>query len=146
MTTHPMDARILNTLVVTLLGSIADYRKFSGAVGKGALARTFDARADERRRAATKLQSAVAEAGGDPEHEGSLAAGARRPLIAGGDQNRPDDEAILDEIERGEEQIRKGFEKAFADIELSPDARAAVQEAWELARLEDARQAASTGS
>jgi uncharacterized protein (TIGR02284 family) len=141
MTTHPLDARILNALVVTLLASIADYRKCSREVGNRALAKAFDARADERRRAAAKLQSAVAEAGGEPEHEGSLLAAARHPLIAGADGSRPDDEAICDEIERREDAIRKGFEKAFADIELSPAARAAVHEAWELVKLEDAEQA-----
>jgi len=38
--------------------------------------------------------------------------------------------AMLSEAERGEDYIKGKFEEAFADDELSPDARAAVIEAF----------------
>lgn len=135
MTTPAKDVSILNTLIATLLDSIDGYQKSAGDIDNQALADKFTARARERQSAVTKLQAAVASAGGKPEDEGTMLAGAHRAFINLKEAvTGRNDKAIVAEIERGEDYLKEKFETALTDTDLSPAGRAAADEAWQSVR------------
>lgn len=131
MTTNTSDVSVLNTLIATLLDSIDGYQKSAGDIDNQALADKFNARARERQSAVTKLQAAVASAGGNPEDDGTILASAHRAFLSLKEAVAGrDDKAIVGEIERGEDYLKGKFEAALAQADLSPTVRAAVEEAW----------------
>ena len=135
MTQNTKDVAVLNTLIATLLDSIDGYQKSAGDINNQTLAEKFNAWARERQSAVTKLQAAVAAAGGDPEDEGTLLGGAHRAFQSLREAvSSRDDKAIVAEIERGEDYLKNKFETALAEVDLSPAARSAAQEAWESVR------------
>lgn len=131
MTDNTKDVTVLNTLIATLLDSVDGYQKSAGDIENQALAQKFNARARERQAAVTKLQAAVAAAGGNPEDDGTLLGGAHRAFQSVREAvSSRDDKAIVAEIERGEDYLKNKFETALAKADLSPAARTAAQEAW----------------
>jgi uncharacterized protein (TIGR02284 family) len=135
MSTSTTDTTVLNTLIGTLLDSVDGYQKSAGDIDNQSLAEKFNARARERQSAVTKLQAAVAAAGGNPEDDGTLAGGAHRVFLNLKEAVMGrDDKAIVAEIERGEDYLKGKFETALANAELSPAARAATDEAWQSVR------------
>jgi uncharacterized protein (TIGR02284 family) len=135
VTTATHDTSILNDLIATLLDSVDGYQKSVGDIENQALADKFNDRARERQSAVTKLQAAVAAAGGNPEDDGTLLAGAHRAFINLKEAvTGKDDKAIVAEIERGEDYLKAKFEKALANAGLSPTGRAAADEAWQSVR------------
>lgn len=135
MTANTKDVSVLNTLIATLLDSVDGYQKSAGDIDNQALADKFNARARERQSAVTKLQAAVATAGGDPEDHGSLLGGAHRAFQSLKETVMSrDDKAIVSEIERGEDYLKNKFETALAETDLSPEGRAAADEAWQSVR------------
>lgn len=132
MTTNENDVTGLNTLIATLLDSIEGYQKSAGDIDNSALADKFNARARERQSAVTKLQAAVAAAGGNPEDDGTVLGSAHRVFQSLKETVMSrDDKAIVSEIERGEDYLKGKFETVLADGELSPTARTAADEAWQ---------------
>ena len=131
MTEHTKDTTTLNTLIATLLDSVDGYTKSAHDVKDRDLADRFNARARERQSAVAGLQAAVARLGGNPEDDGTLLAGAHRvfmnlkEVVTG-----TDDQAIINEVERGEDYLKDKFETALKTIDLAPEARAAIDQAW----------------
>jgi uncharacterized protein (TIGR02284 family) len=136
MATNSKDVSVLNPLIATLIDSVEGYQKSAGDIDNSALADKFNARARERQSAATKLQAAVATAGGKPEDDGSLLGDAHRAFqsLKEAVMSR-DDKAIVAEIERGEDHLKRKFEIALADADLSPGARETLDEAWRSVRF-----------
>ena len=131
MTAHSSDTTTLNTLIATLLDSIDGYTKSAQDVKDRDLADRFNARARERQSAVAGLQAAVARLGGNPEDDGTLLAGAHRAFLSLKEAVTGNDEqAIINEIERGEDYLKAKFEAALKNVELAPDARATVEAAW----------------
>lgn len=130
--TDSTDVSVLNTLIATLLDSVEGYQKSAGDIDNQALAGKFNSRARERQSAVTKLQAAVAAAGGQPEDDGTLLGSAHRAFqsLKEAVASR-DDKAIVSEIERGEDYLKAKFETALANAELSAAARSALSEAWD---------------
>lgn len=135
MASNTKDVGVLNTLIATLLDSVDGYQKSAGDIDNQALADKFNARARERQAAVTKLQAAVAAAGGNPEDDGTLLGGAHRAFqsLKEAVMGR-EDKAIVAEVERGEDYLKAKFETALAEVDLSPAARAAADEAWQSVR------------
>lgn len=130
-TTTTKDVAVLNTLIATLLDSIDGYQKSAGDIDNQALAEKFNSRARERQSAVAKLQAAVAAAGGTPEDDGTILAGAHRAFLSLKEAvTGRDDKAIVAEVERGEDYLKNKFETALADADLSPASRSAAEEAW----------------
>ena len=131
MTEHTKDTTTLNTLIATLLDSIDGYTKSAQDVKDRDLADRFNARARERQGAVAGLQAAVARQGGNPEDDGTLLAGAHRAFLNLKEAvTGTDDQAIVNEIERGEDYLKGKFEAALKTIDLTPESRAAVDQAW----------------
>jgi uncharacterized protein (TIGR02284 family) len=135
MTSETKDVTVLNTLIATLLDSIDGYQKSAADIDNQALADKFNARARERQSSVAKLQAAVAAAGGEPEDGGTLLGGAHRAFqsLREAVVSR-DDKAIVAEVERGEDYLKGKFQTALADVDLTPAARAAAEEAWQSVR------------
>ncbi len=125
------DVAALNTLISTLLDSVEGYTKAAGDIESASLGTIFADRARERREVAARLQAVVAQQGGEPENDTSTMGAIHRTFfdlktaITG-----RDNEAIINEVERGEDYLKGKFETAMKNVDLSPAARAAVGLAW----------------
>jgi uncharacterized protein (TIGR02284 family) len=125
------DTATLNTLIGTLIDSVEGYQKAAADTRNPSFAEQFNARAQERQQAITKLQATVARMGGNPEDDGTTAGAIHRgwinlkEAVVG-----HDDQAIVNEVERGEDYLKAKFEAAIKNIDLPAEARVAVEEAW----------------
>ena len=125
------DTTTLNTLIGTLIDSIDGYQKAAVDTTNTRFAEMFSARARERQHAVTALQAAVARLGGNPEDDGTTAGSIHRGWINLKEAVLGrDDEAIVKEVERGEDYLKEKFEAARRNVDLPAEARAAVEEAW----------------
>ena len=130
--THDTDTSALNTLIGTLIDSIEGYQKAAADTGNARYTEMFNSRAQERQHAVTKLQAAVARLGGDPEDDGTATGAVHRgwvnlkEAVLG-----KDDEAIVNAVESGEDYLKGKFETIMDNKDLPPEARAAVEEAWQ---------------
>ena len=125
------DTTALNTLIATLIDSVNGYQKAAADTDNSRYAEMFNARAQERQGAITKLQACVARLGGNPEDDGTTAGAIHRgwvnlkEAVVG-----RDDEAIVNAVESGEDYLKGKFETVLEHKDLPPEARAAVDEAW----------------
>ena len=132
MTTRNSETTTLNTLIATLLDSVDGYTKSAQDIRDKSLGERFNARARERQAAVADLQACVARLGGNPEDDGTISGSAHRAFlnlkqaVAGND-----DTAILNEVERGEDYLKEKFEAALQMDDLGPEARQAIQGAWD---------------
>lgn len=132
MAEHTETTTTLNTLISTLIDSVEGYQKSAGDVHNPRYADLFNARAQERQRAITQLQAAVAAEGGNPEDDGSTMGAVHRFFESLREAvSTRDDKAIVAEIERGEDYLKAKFEKALQHADLTPGARQAVDAAWQ---------------
>ena len=122
----------LNTLIATLLDSVEGYQKSADDISNQQLAQRFRDRARERQQAVAPLQAVVAQLGGTPEDSTSTLGGAHRMFmnlkeaIVG-----TDEQTILNEVDRGEDYLKEKFEKALQMDDLAPQARSAIEQAWQ---------------
>ena len=131
MTEHTETTTTLNTLIATLIDSAEGYEKSAGDVENPRFAEMFNARAQERQQAITHLQAAVAQAGGNPEDDGSIMGSLYRGMQTLREAvSTRDDAAIIAEIERGEDYLKDKFETAMDNVDLDSRALDAVTEAW----------------
>ena len=130
MTDTNHDISTLNSLIATTLDSVEGYNE-AAKDAKGALTGLFSSRATERREAATDLQAEVTRLGGTPSQGGTALGGAHRVLVnLKSLVTGQDEQAIVNEVERGEDHIKAKFENALKDVELSPTVRAAIEKAY----------------
>lgn len=122
--------RVLNRLIETTLDSANGYReaaehsvRYSGA---------FSERASSRLDLARQLQQEVRTFGGEPEDDQSIIGKAHnkwvdlKNALVGG----PDDQAVVNEVERGEDVIKARFEDALRDEDLPAATRATLMQAY----------------
>jgi len=128
------DITVLNTLIRTTLDS---YKGFNEACedSDGRHRQFFEQMAEERSHVASQLQAQVTALGGDPEDDSSFTAAAHRGFMnikqaVMGES----DEAVIDEVERGEDYIKGKFEAALQDDELSPETRRVIEQAYQSVR------------
>ena len=121
----------LNTLIGTLIDSIEGYQKAAADTSNQRFAEMFNSRAQERQQVLTKLQGAVARLGGNPEDDGTTAGAVHRGWINLKEAVLgTDDEAIVNEVERGEDYLKDKFEGALRMDDLTPETRATISSAW----------------
>ena len=124
----------LDDLIVTLIDSIKGFENSAEAAEAGKYRSFFTDMASERRSAVELLQAASRAEGGTPAESGSAAGTLHRRFedlraaLGGGD------EAIIKEVERGEDYLKEEFERVLNDERMSPGAMAAVREAYESVR------------
>lgn len=133
------DISKLDDLIVTTIDSIRGYEHSADHAAAGRYADFFRSMAAERRNVVARLQAASRDLGGTPAEYGSVAAAVHRRwedlrrVLGGGD------EALVQEVERGEDYLKEEFERAMHDHNLYPDTRALVAECYESVRHGHAR-------
>lgn len=131
MTDTSHDIRTLNGLIATTLDSVDGYTEAAKEAENRHLIQAFTARAAERRQVVTALQGEVSQLGGNPEDDGTILAGAHRAFLdLKAAVTGADDQAIVNEVERGEDHIKAKYDSALADADLSPATRAAIESAY----------------
>ena len=131
MTDTSHDISTLNGLIATTIDSVDGYRTSAQDVQNPRFAELFTARASERSSVAEQLRAEVRKLGGNPEDDGTvLAAGHRAFVNLKAAVTGRDDQAIVNEVERGEDHIKAKYEAALADDNLSPSSRSLVESAY----------------
>ena len=131
ITNHPENTATLNTLIATLIDSVEGYEKSAEDVDNQHFAALFVARVAERQQAVQHLQQAVAAQGAEPEDHSSLLGGIHRAFLSLREAvSSRDDQAIVAEIEHGEDYLKDKFETALDSDTLDPGPREAVKAAW----------------
>ena len=131
MAEHNETITTLNTLIATTIDSVTGYEDSAKNIENERFREIFRGRADERQQVVEELRSEVRRLGGDPEESGSFLGKAHqrfedlKAVVTGRDE-----QAIINEVERGEDHIKHKFEDALKDAELSPQTRALVEEAY----------------
>ncbi|UZK67173.1 PA2169 family four-helix-bundle protein [Sphingomonas sp. M1-B02] len=121
------DVSKLDDLIVTTIDSIRGYEHSAEHAKTSRFAQFFTEMAAERRRVVEALSEKSRELGGTPADYGSTAATLHRRwedlrrALGGGD------EAILSEIERGEDYLKEEYDRVLADERMSPGVRGVVQ-------------------
>lgn len=123
----------LNTLIETTVDSITGYEDSASNVENERLREIFRQRATERQQVVEDLRGEVRRLGGTPEDSGTFLGKAHqrfedlKAAITGRDE-----QAIVNEVERGEDYIKGKYEAALN--ELTGDSRSVVERAYQSVR------------
>lgn len=135
MQTHDHEIDTVNTLIKTTIDSVDGYRSAAEDANSGQFQSIFFERANERQAVAEKLRQHVRTLGGEPEDDGSLAAGAHRMFMNLRDAvTGTDDKSVVAEVERGEDHIKAKFEAALEDGNLGTETRTLISQCYESVR------------
>ena len=129
------DISVLNTLIRTTIDSSRGFADAAEEDENSQHSQFFSQMADERSQCVMQLQAQVTALGGEPEDSSSFTAAAHRSFM---DLKQAvmgnSDEAIVEEVERGEDYLNAKYEAALQDGELSPETRQAIQQAYQSVR------------
>jgi uncharacterized protein (TIGR02284 family) len=129
------EATTLATLSSTLNDSINGYRESAGHAEAPELKQLFQQMADERHQAAQELRAEVSRLGGEPDSDGSTAGYLhQRFLDLKSAITGRDDQAIINEVERGEDYLKEKFEMALSEGQLSGPSREVVDRVFQSVR------------
>lgn len=132
---HSDEISTLNTLIATTTDSINGYENSAEEVRNARFQEIFRQRATDRQRVVSKLRDEVRRLGGEPEEGGSFLGKAHqrfedlKSAITGGD-----DQAIINEVERGEDYLKEKFEAALNGGTLSGESRSVVEGCYQSVR------------
>ena len=131
--TNRDEITILNTLTATLIDSVNGYEDAAANIeGNSRFPQLFRERATERRQVAEELRGEVSRLGGNPEDDGSfLGKTHQRFLDLKAAITGRDEQAIINEVERGEDYLKEKFETAIESGNLSGETRQAVERAYQ---------------
>jgi uncharacterized protein (TIGR02284 family) len=126
----------LNTLIATLIDSVTGFEDSAANIeGSSRLQQLFRERASERRQVVEALRAEVRRLGGNPEDDGSFLGKAhQRFLDLKSVLTGRDEQAIVNEVERGEDYLKEKFETALNSGTLSGESRAVVERAYQSVR------------
>ena len=126
------DITVLNSLIQTVNDSIRGYEESADDVKSDRIAELFREGARERREVLTQLQSAVTQMGGTPENDQSTLGQLHQTFLKVKEAiTGNSDEAIVNEVERGEDYIKDKFETALNNADLTPQARQVIQQCYQ---------------
>lgn len=128
------DIDVLNALIETTLDSVNGYEEAAQAARDSQFGAAFRSRAAQRREIAGHLQEEVRRLGGTPEDDGSALAAAHRQFLEIRNAFARGDQAVVEEVERGEDVIRERYERALRDDRVSPSTRQLVARFFESVR------------
>jgi uncharacterized protein (TIGR02284 family) len=135
MTDRKDEIATLNTLIATTIDSITGYEDSAQNIHNERFAQIFRERANERQQVVEELRSEVRRLGGEPESDGSFLGKTHqrfedlKAAVTG-----QDEQAIINEVERGEDYLKNKFETALDDGTLSGESRAVVERAYQSVR------------
>jgi uncharacterized protein (TIGR02284 family) len=135
MTDRTDEIATLNTLTATLIDSVTGYEDAASHSQAGRFAQIFRERAGERQRCVEDLRAEVRRLGGDPEDDGSFMGKThQRFLDLKAAITGRDEQAIINEVERGEDYLKGKFETALDSGHLSGESRSVVERAFQSVR------------
>ena len=132
---HSDEISTLNTLIATTIDSVTGYENSAKDIQSERFREIFRQRADDRQRVVQELRDEVRRLGGDPEDGGSFLGKAHqrfedlKSAITG-----QDEQAIINEVERGEDYLKEKFEAALNGGTLSGEARSVVERCYQSVR------------
>jgi len=126
----------LNTLTATLIDSVTGFEDAAANIeGSSRLQQLFRERATERRQIVEDLRAEVRRLGGNPEDDGSFMGKThQRFLDLKAAVTGRDEQAIVNEVERGEDYLKEKFEAALESGHLSGESRSVVERAYQSVR------------
>ena len=124
----------LETLTTTLIDSINGYRDAAENADGTRFQEIFRRNADDRSRVVEELRGEIRRLGGNAPDDGSfLGATHQRFLDLKAAITGRDDQAIINEVERGEDYLKEKFEAALK-VDMDPEARTVVERAYQSVR------------
>src|SRR6185503_9362697 len=132
---HSDEISTLNTLIATTIDSITGYENSAKDIENQRFAEIFRQRANERQQVAEQLRGEVRRLGGDPEDSGSFMGKTHqrfedlKAALTG-----QDEQAIINEVERGEDYLKEKIETALNSDTLSGEARSVVELCYQSVR------------
>lgn len=125
------DISTLNTLIKTTLDSVKGFEEARKDSDSGRFNSFFSECAQDRRQVVNRLQEEVRRLGGNPEDDSSVAGAAHRTFLNLKQAvTGSDDKAVIEEVERGEDYLKEKYETALRDVDLSPQTRAVIEQAF----------------
>ena len=126
---------ILKTLTSTLNDSVNGYREAAEHAEGSQFQQIFRDNAAERARVAGELQGEVRRLGATPDEDGTMLGKTHQVFLdlKAAVMGR-DDQAIVNEVERGEDYLKEKFETALADTNLAAESRTIVERAYQSVR------------
>ena len=129
------DITALNTLIATLIDSVTGYEDAAANAEGSRFQQMFRERASERSRAVEDLRAEVRRLGGNPEDDGSfLGKTHQRFLDLKAAITGRDDQAVINEVERGEDYLKEKFETALDAGTLSGESRSVIERVYQSVR------------
>lgn len=130
MHTNEDHIKLVNGLVETTIDSADGYEEAAKDADSARYKDLFTRRAQERRSIASELQDEVRRLGGEAKDDGTILAAAHRAFVNLRDSLSKGDEAVINEVESGEDYIKGKYEKALQDTDVEPQTRAVIEKAW----------------
>ena len=130
MHTNEDHIKLVNGLLKTTIDSADGYAEAAKDAEGARYKDLFERRAQERRSIASELQDEVRRLGGEPKDDGTILAAAHRAFVNLKDSLTKGDEAVVNEVESGEDYIKAKFEKALQDTDVDPQTRTVIEKAW----------------
>ena len=125
----------LNTLTATLIDSVNGFRDAAENSDSSKFQQMFRERADERSRLVEELRSEIRRLGGNPEDDGSFMGKThQRFLDLKAAVTGRDEQAIINEVDRGEDYLKGKFETALEGDTLSSESRTIVERIYQSIR------------
>lgn len=132
---HSDEISTLNTLIETTIDSITGYENSAKDIDNQRFAEIFRRRADERQQVVQQLREEIRRLGGDPEESGTFLGKTHqrfedlKAAITG-----QDEQAVINEVERGEDYLKEKFETALNSGTLTGESRSVVERAYQSVR------------
>jgi uncharacterized protein (TIGR02284 family) len=135
MMERPNDNDVVNRLIKVTIDSADGYRKAADEAHNHGFQSIFYDRANERDALVGRMQKFVRARGGNPVDAGSLSASAHRAFLHLRDAiTGSDDEAIIAEVERGEDYIKEQYETLRGRGDVSSDARQLIDDCYQVVK------------
>lgn len=123
---------VLNDLIETSKDGEAGFKDLAEHTKNTELKAIFTSAAGDTAAAAAELQGLVRQLGGDPETTTSVAGDLHRRWVdLKSAVTGKDDEALLNEAERGEDVAKKSYKKALENTDITADVRAVIQKQFD---------------
>ena len=122
----------LNTLIATTIDSVTGYEDSAKNIDHERFREIFRSRADERQQVVEELRAEVRRLGGDPEDSGSFLGKAHqrfedlKAAITGRDE-----QAIIKEVERGEDYLKEKWQAALQSGNLKGESHDLVERLYQ---------------
>ena len=114
MTDRTDDISTLNSLIATTIDSITGYEDSAANIDNDRFREIFRERASERQQVVQDLREEVRRLGGDPEDDGSfLGKTHQRFADLKAAVTGRDEQAIINEVERGEDYLKEKWQAAL---------------------------------